>query len=823
MLNNLLSQYKYTEEIKINLSSTIDSLYIRNFVQGYKELLIEKQKKVKDGDFSFLEEVRVLRFIIESQDYDEDNGFDLLFISYLTLLKNDFPNITIHFEFPLFSDSSSLNVLFFQLAHHRAHLLINSKIEVFKIFRNGIEFFYNKAVQASTYIPPLVINKITLKELFSRKNDSNNFLVKNTALINSLKDDEEINKQTRDLTYKKLTDSYSESMGGISKWELSDLSNLYFFRVLYDLYVLRHFLNEINGKKSKYQIGNVIIESAEDRSSAKQFRDGVMTTLKTNGVFNFSCVEVYFFALIVQNSELFKMPTTLKKMFALIKDVLNDKEVKGLVNFDKNKLHERNLKKRFIEVYCENLVRIINYTKGFVYGLEELAKNIVEHSGEDGNGFGVITGRIYNFNKIEQLKKGIPQEWLRKYNVSKHKFIDINVVDSGLKDVINVYSQTLKSERNEIQLKINSSNRNLLDKLIKEYDDDIKLLMNFKCNNLFNYDFSLKLLHQVNRTKARLGLLIFSQTILHDKEAFVSVASNYIFDNDSIGYHIYRKENKIVDIVNKDFIPLGTNYNFIVPVNEKFITEKKEIFIDNNYQASISSVYKELLDYDTEDEKTHAKYTIVKLNSYHEFSGHDKYTKLEVIKSDIDKLSSSNTLILIDAKKLNRIIENSSDWVRLLANLQFGNDNIKDIILYNFDIELYEEIIDILKIFNNLNDNSKGFWKNDCYVLFYLPVVDYHNNVFWFNSLLCSKEYDHFLKLNEEIGLYHHNISKMISETSEKGSSIDFNKIQSKLFSSSKKLLNFELLIRNDEGVTLFEETLKSMLNVEIKSLENEN
>lgn len=815
-MKNLLSQYKFTRSLTINISSSIDSIFIKDFVEGYKELLIEKEKKIIENDDVFLKETRHLRFVILSKEYNKEDGFDLLFISYLTLLKSDFPNIIIHFEFPNFVEGSSLNAFIYQLAHHRIHLLINSKIEVFKIFKNGLEFSYNRIVQSDSYIPPLVINKESLKQLFSSKNDLNNFLARNIYLIKTLKNDEIIAKEVRDQTFKRIQDSHSDIIGQPTNWSFSDLSNLYFFKALYDLYVLRYFINDINNKKSNYQIGQVIIHSRDDKTSTKRFKDRVYSSLRSNGFFNFSDVEIYFFALVIENSELFKMPTTLKQMHSKIMNLLDEREVKRVENFETNKIHEKYLKTKFIDIYVENLIRIINYTKEVVYGLEELAKNIVEHSNSNDNGYGIISGRIYSLNKVKLLKKDVSVEWLKKFNTS-HKYIDINVIDSGKESVIDVYKETLKKEKENIILKTDDDR--LAITLSEEYTKDIDLLDNYKINNLFNYEFSLKLMHQINRTKARLGLLIFSQTILHEKEAFINLVSTNLHEKDDVGYQIYIDNDKIIEKQNRDYLPLGTNLNFIIPVNEKFTIDKTPLDANSSYFGSTSSVFKELYDYEL-GKTSDAKFKIIELDIDINLFGYDKYMKLDVIKSEIDKITNENNLILIDASKFKSVIENSSDWVRLLANIQFGSIYTKDLIVLNIDPKLYEEIIDILKIFSNLNDNSIGFWKDDRYILFYLPITNAKGNVFWFNSLIYSKSFDEFLKINEEIGLYHHNLAKMTDSPKKKQIDIDYNSIQSKLFSSSKKLLNFELIIKNNNGITLFEETLKSLLNVEILALE---
>ena len=51
------------------------------------------------------------------------------------------------------------------------------------------------------------------------------------------------------------------------------------------------------------------------KQNEKKFRDGVLNILDSNDVFEFSDVETYIFSLVVQNSNLFKIPPSLKKMY----------------------------------------------------------------------------------------------------------------------------------------------------------------------------------------------------------------------------------------------------------------------------------------------------------------------------------------------------------------------------------------------------------------------------------------------------------------------------------------------------------------------------
>lgn len=811
---DIYSQYNSAEKIiNVKIQNAINANFIQHFVNDFKLLLLEKEKI----GYGYIEEIRFLKLSIERIDYQIDEDFDLLFISYLTLLKLDFPNIEIEFHFNNFLDSVNANSYLFKIAHHRTHLYINSKKIFFRIFKDNMEFMFSKVSQSVSYMPPLIINRETISKLFLRKTNSNNYKSNLIYEIRQLKNDNIILSQQKEPVLNRIQELFVENKGKLENWQPNDLSTLYLLKALSELYILRYFINNTNGVKSTYQIGLSIIESKDDRQNEKKFRERVMEVLESNDVFLFSDVEVYIFSLIIQNSDLFKIPTSLKKMYNKIEFLVDEIDKKKLQHYETSKNSERFLKSKFIDIYVINLQRIIDYTKDVSYGLQELAKNTVEHTKEKQNeGYGIISARIYALNKLKELKN-ISSEWLKDYNNS-HKFMDINVIDSGSNSVIKNYIQTLE---NELPLIDELKDLTLKLELKDEYEKDIKQLRNYLLNNLLNFD-SLQLMHQINRTKSRLGLLIFSQTILYDKKAFVSLASNNIDEFDNIGYFLYNRDNTLINESNADYLSVGTNYNFIIPINENFEYSIKKIKYEGNQSSSASSVFQELHSYGLSN--NHSSITINDFKAVRNYNQFNKYTKLDSLRSEIGTADNSK-ILLLDAANLSKILENSSDWVRFLAGLQFTESHFRDIIIINFDLELYQEFINVLKIFNNLDANSQGFWKNDRYVLFFLPVKNDNENVFWFNSLLCSNDYEKFLKINEDINLYHQNLSSLLDKSTDSSNSLyfDYSDIDSLLFSSTKRLLNFELLIKNENGLTLFEETLKSLTNIEINNTVNES
>ncbi len=804
---NLYKQYIGNNPvIELKVINAIESDFIIEFVDDYKLLLQEKNII----GLSFLEEEKTLKIVFEKFSLSENEDFDLLFISYLTLFKIEFENVNIQIHFLLDKDAKKdyLNSTIFKLIHHKVHLSINTKKEIFKIFVDGKENTITLIKQSKSYIPIVFIDRNSIDANFSKKDKSNNYGHLLIGVSTSLTKDKITNKDI----FIQVQDEYLKKKGtNLKVWNSTDLSFLYLLKLLDELYVLRHLINKYKGIKSDYNIGRSIMHSTADSKSSSNFRDTMVKIIESYEIFKFSNMEIYFLSIIVQNSKLFKIPKSIDEMYSKIESFLNDGERK------KCKTDDRALKKKYIEIYEFNLRKIINYTKEICYGLEELTKNIVEHSGiEKNEGFGIISGRTYSHNIIKQLKN-VETNWLKNYN-NNFKYLDINVIDTGTKDIIKSYQDTLSLEKDSCS-KIDDLV--LRDQMLKAYDNDIKEIETFDIKSFFN-NASLKLFHQINRTKAKIGLLIFSQTILVEKKAFVSIGSSGLKGGSySKGYFLY-KENEIVkEKENSKHLNLGTNYNFIIPFNEKIEFERIQFKSEENKTSAASSVFLELFDYNYSEDLV-ANNNIKKFIPKNEYSGLGKYSKLENLKNEIGS-ADANELLLLDYKTLNTIVQNSSDWFRFLSDLQFSNEYIKDVIITNFDVDIYLELIQILKFYTNASQNNSGFWKDDRYILFFFPIKN-ESNTFWFNHLLYSTEYFKFLKINEEIGLYHQNLSRITQHHEKiKDIRIEYENIDSLLFSKSKKLLNFELLLKNDKDITIFEETLKSMLNVDINNLINEN
>jgi len=779
---DLIKAFKQSDIVQLSIPSILDITYIKQFAENYGQML--KEFDHEERTTFFTGKVLKLNFAQTAEEISYEE-FDLLFLSYLTLFKHDFNKVHVELHFPKLKKYSASKDFYSRLIQHRFHLSLNFQGDIFKVFEQEKETQIEIRPRSATYMPLLFINEDSIGTLFSKRGFGDDL---RDLLVTILQERPRLT--IVDVDFKWVQMKFIETVGQ-SGWNNLRLSDLYLLKTLDELYILKQTLFRLADTNHDYQIGKSIISSQHDRKSSGYFRDEIMKLIIEERVFSFSPVETYFFSLLVQQGNLFKIPESLVEM----REIVN-----GLANVSLT-ISDTLVKQLYIDYYAENLKRVIKHTRDISFGLHELSKNIVEHSSEK---VGIISARTYSFKDIKNLK-GINSDWLDNFG-DDYRFLDINVTDSGHMGIKSSYSAKLREEMKAFSNEINLADTRKV--FMSAYNDDIKMLESFKLNAFFNFN-SIRLHHQINRSKARFGLLIFSETILNDKKGLVYISSTDLSGTPE-GYWIYNDRGQSREYPSSNPISIGTHYNFTVPIKDTLETIPIIRTQRSREQSSSSSVFLELATYQFDDS------TGIKINEVDFVAppvSLGKYEKLEFLKDQMGPVNQSQ-IDLIDAGTLSAILENSSDWIRFLANLQFTVNHKRDLIVKGLPLETYLEMINILSIFHHEENSEMGFWKNDRYILFYLPLTS-GENTFWFNNLLFSSSYHEYLFLNEEIDTYHLNLSRIIKNEGL-AQYFDHSKIDSLLFSSSKKLLNFELLIKNENGGSLFQETTKALLSINL-------
>ncbi|WP_191187640.1 hypothetical protein [Mucilaginibacter pankratovii] len=196
-----------------------------------------------------------------------------------------------------------------------------------------------------------------------------------------------------------------------------------------------------------------------------------------------------------------------------------------------------------------------SFVKELIFGIQELAKNVVEHSTYHE---GIITARTYKLDSYEKLNPELIsvfrtyQQCLKKEHSS---FFDVNVADGGLEGVLKTLTeQSKQSHQNHPS---------------EELAKDIESLETNKITfgDLLNPNQPLRLFQQAKRATAHLGLLTLAKLV--DNNHGLLRASNWETDSDTMlraSETIYQQQFRDKTAM----IDYGTNYHFVLPINHEY-------------------------------------------------------------------------------------------------------------------------------------------------------------------------------------------------------------------------------------------------------------
>lgn len=601
------------------------------------------------------------------------------------------------------------------------------------------------SIEEKSITPIIIINENTIVELFKKNNffeESYNAIKENKSKFNKV-----ISRKNDFFT------EFKECKKQSLKWQ-------YYLAILDDLSVLRKFYYKEN-TKIEFTIDNY------DKTLSEYYVSKVFNILEKNNFFTFSELQIYLFRVFTDK----------------IKPKRNQYNSVDKVN-------------KFVIL----LEAYLNQVKSIASGLQELAQNIVEHSGKEKNkGFGVISGRVFSKDKFENIKYGANnfEKWLNIINSNSEFFLDINVIDSGEVDVRSSYVDKIQ-ELND-----------------KNFDEDLKVLNNEKLSILFNFQ-QIKLIHQAKREMSRIGLLIFSNEILSNK-GFIQFTSNGLFSNVNESISIFMEEGEIEEYDNQITNPIGTSYGFILPINK---SHKK---IKSNSAESLTPYftventnelfrYEYLTDSAIEEDRVYLKE--ITINS---IPNNDKYDRIKSLATNITENYNSE-IIVIDTTKhdFEDSLKTPSDWIRFLAYIDIINP-VPIVFLgdSNFFENTYSEIIKINKIFSE----SLNFWTSKSNLLFYFKINFKEENKevsIWFNNVLSGISYKDYVKLNNSISNYNFNSIKIQENTQIDLENNEENFSYVGPFFNNDKLISLELILKSKDNTILFLETFESLLNLEI-------
>ena len=725
---------------------------------------------------------------------------DPLLIAYFILFKKGKPNLEIILNLHEDTSSNVINTV----GQYKMHALFTYGEDVFLLPIHKSELIPESwIVWSESFLPITFIDVIRYKATFVE-------LIKFQNLIEKVEYDQNptalYNKCRKFLYDKFLTD----------KDGFIYLSQLAFFKALEDAKILSFYLyKDFHGDQEitkdicieeQYQIGTYL-----KNEKAFQFYKAVQETLIFNELFKKPPIYSFIYATLLSSD--------------LLPGTFNSKNSKNIINILKN---------------------LWIFTQQLVDGLEELAKNIYEHSS---NKWGVITGRVYSSSKIQELQstiqksKEVFETYLNSFKNSTgniiDRFFEINVIDGGEFGVVQKVKDYLE---------------NIYNTEFEQDDMDLFINNQIKFSNFLKPSNSQLLNQQTKRATAHLGLLIFSKLIEENKGLIRAGtwAINSTTDRDDV--LTFPEMEKFP--FNNDSAPLspfGTNYHFLLPFNPnepvkptipikyELPFESTTLEMKNIEDLLIYDVRDYTSDYDNKLDLDDSKNYLFITNSSQKLSAATRKEEYEFWKEitdtfllpHLERIKNSNpknkSYVCLD---LSMSEINVSQLFRLLGRweLEFSGCPL---IVFNISIELFFKLIEINEFFYKKvkKVHDIHYWNINSLILFYC-FEETQNGKFYFADALWGAERKDYLFINQLIHKTNFNATITLlkfknpndSELNEVINSDEELILRNKTllsrfgpFQNGITLLPFDLLLNSSEGLTLFEHNASVLLQNELK------
>lgn len=541
--------------------------------------------------------------------------------------------------------------------------------------------------------------------------------------------------------------------------------------------------------------------------------------------------------------------------FIVLRKKLDDKVEQTSARGRKNMLFER------LEKVGNELIDLLNFIDNLNYGILELAKNIVQHSGS----YGVISIRKFNKDVLTQLKGNINLNRFLGSQRHSSDYLDLNVLDLGSVNLKTHYIDNLEKTRREIIEVFENENIELPNASVTEFNEQYKQPILNSINSEFSRDlelmrdssFSFKYLFirdrffgienlsvQQNKFISKIGLQYFTTIIKDSFSGFIQVSSG------AEKTCIFNNQDGVVETDSSDdesYILHGTYYTCYIPLNFQFIekdyrlpTQEYKTEQDNNSFSELSkynfiqrnqdvldnylSNSKNIIDFNADEylnlptEKIVNKYSILIYI----------YTELYKLKSKNPTLfSKPNDIIAISCQNLQQArLTNGSDWLRFVWML---TNYFENIILYDIDLSHF---ISIIHIRYHLNKSyGLSFWDDNSRILFYSKKTQKYDNEYFrygANILAGSNTYE-FLFLNRRIWNHHYSfkVEKFNLHMPDDNQIRSSRHLSSVFFTPSGNLHYYEIILstatENENAISLFEKSVQYSLNTQLEDKHNDS
>lgn len=442
-------------------------------------------------------------------------------------------------------------------------------------------------------------------------------------------------------------------------------------------------------------------------------------------------------------------------------------------------------KKETFENRKDYIEKLLLFTQDYTNGLYELAKNIVEHSGQNKQkGDGLITIRAYKESDSHTTRT-----------------LETHVFDYGKTGIVPKLIEYTK-EKADTKSETNSK--------IKEcYDSDYKFFINnrdYELRNFISPEEGHELKQQTFRHTSHYGINKLYKLIQKPLGGEIFVASNGLTNRNYFGENA---ENKT--------LVSGTHYYFKIPFKQEnfknivakpFPQETQTAMLGETASLSflininiITKRLSQLSEIQSETEESLIDITI---------------DEKKISKDNIDSIYKSLNK-LHDIKNNNRIAINISDkfndvsvLLRFLSHLSF--EYKQAFIVYNVNHLLYKELLKDNEDFFRSRP-SESYWHNEQALLLFAKT----DQDFYFADILFGQNEKEFLFVNSIVSKTFPNTISLLQEKKKKG--IEFiekinssQNLQQFFYPRSNNLLPFDAILKTSNREPIFVSNLTKIL-----------
>ena len=431
----------------------------------------------------------------------------------------------------------------------------------------------------------------------------------------------------------------------------------------------------------------------------------------------------------------------------------------------------RNKIKKTYKEFIDDIEKTWHFTQEYVRGLHELARNIVEHSGEKPNcGQGMITIRAYSISEKD-----------------KTKILETHVFDYGEKGI-------LPKLRNYTEQY--STDDTITNPSVKGcYTADLDVLTSdFKLTNFVNPK-GKPLSQQTFRHIGHYGINKL-QKLVEEKPL---EGEMYISSRGIDGERDYYKD----DNAKSHTVGIGTSYFFEIPFkSENFWKIKLPILKDTQintfgYQESL----KELL------QKRIEHVSIKELQNINEnFKGilniiiSEKITKenFNEISKHLLKIPKTLDKKVVIALNLENGVDGESNLLRFLGYLSFEFKE-RSFVLYNLDFEIFNKMVEDNKAFVE-SRKWQFFWNGDKNngLLVFTKHKDGNNKEFYFADVLYGSTIEDYNYVNKAIHNTFPNSATVVDINVRNTISGNINYIEAFFYNNA--LLPYDILLEKEKS-----------------------